>query len=108
MLPIDQRCALFLRLLTLPGAVGPCVWDDVAWAWDADPAEPLYIERLQAIQTLGVYPDAKARLVRFNAALLVRAFPALRGNFAAIQALRPMTFKGRLPGRPPARLSLVS
>lgn len=107
MQPIDQRHSLFLRLLALPGAVGPTVWDDVVWAWGANPAEPLYIERLQSIQSLGAYPDSQARLVRFNAALLVQAFPALRGSFAAIQALRPMTFKGSLPGRPPARLSLV-
>lgn len=102
-----DRQALFLRLLALPGATAPTVLDDIRWAWDADPADPLYVDRLQLIQSNGVYPDASARLVRFNAALLVQAFPALRGQFAEIQALRPMRFDGKLPNRPRAQLSVV-
>lgn len=103
----SEREALFLKLLALPGATAPTVLDDVRWAWDANPAEPLYIDRLQLIQSNGVYPDAGARLVRFNAALLVKAFPSLRGQFGAIQELRPMRFEGKLPSRPKAQLSVV-
>lgn len=102
-----ERQALFLKLLALPGAITPTVLDDVRWAWDADPAKPLYIDRLQLIQSNGVYPDAGARLVRFNATLLVKAFPSLRGQFASIQNLTPMRFEGQLPGRPKAQLSVV-
>lgn len=103
----QARQALFLKLLALPGATAPTVLDDVRWAWDTDSTEPLYVDRLQLIQSNGVYPDAEARLVRFNAALLVQAFPALRGQFAEIQALRPMRFDGQLPNRPRAQLSVV-
>lgn len=103
----NERQALFLKLLALPGATAPTVLDDVRWAWSADPAEPLYIDRLQLIQSNGVYPDAGARLVRFNPALVIKAFPSLRGHFAEIQALRPMRFEGALPNRPPAKLHLV-
>lgn len=102
-----DRENLFLRLLALPGATAPTVLDDVRWAWNADPAEPLFIDRLAAIQLLGVYPDRQARLVRFNAALVIKAFPSLRGHFADIQTLRPMRFEGTLPNRPPAKLHLV-
>lgn len=102
-----ERQALFLKLLALPGATTPTVLDDVRWAWDADPAEPLFIDRLAAIQLLGVYPDRQARLVRFNAAIIIKAFPSLRRHFADIQALRPMRFEGALPNRPPAKLHLV-
>lgn len=107
MASIDERHSLFLRLLALPGAVRPTIWDDVEWAWGADPYEPLYIDRLQAIQSTGVYPDSEAHLVRFNAALLVRSFPQLRPHFTDIQALRPMTFNGRQPNRPRPSLRLV-
>jgi hypothetical protein len=103
----QSRHDLFLKLLALPGATAPTVLDDVRWAWDADPAEPLFIDRLAAIQLLGVYPDRQARLVRFNAALVIKAFPSLRGQFADIQTLRPMRFDGTLPNRPPAKLHLV-
>lgn len=103
----NTRQALFLRLLALPGATAPTVLDDVRWAWDANPAEPLYVDRLQLIQSTGVYPDAGARLVRFNATLLIKAFPSLRGLFAAIQELKPMRFEGQLPNRPRAQLSVV-
>jgi len=103
----NTRQALFLRLLALPGATAPTVLDDVRWSWDAEPAEPLYIDRLQLIQSNGVYPDAGARLVRFNATLLVKAFPSLRGQFAGIQDLKPMRFEGQLPGRHRAQLSVV-
>lgn len=103
----QSRHDLFLKLLALPGATAPTVLDDVRWAWDADPAEPLFIDRLAAIQFLGVYPDRQARLVRFNPALVIKAFPSLRGHFAEIQALRPMRFEGALPNRPPAKLHLV-
>lgn len=106
-LTYTERHDLFLQLLALPGSTAPTVYDDVRWAWDADPAEPLYIDRLFAIQSVGVYPDAKARLVRFNAALLVRVFPTLRGRFSDIQALPPMRFTGQLPNRPPAQLRVV-
>lgn len=102
-----DRQALFLKLLALPGATAPTVLDDVRWAWDADPAEPAFIDRLQLIQSNGVYPDAGARLVRFNATLLVKSFPSLRGQFAAIQELRPMRFDGQLPNRPRPSLSVV-
>lgn len=102
-----DRQALFLKLLALPGATAPTVLDEVRWSWDANPTEPLYIDRLQLIQSNGVYPDREARLVRFNATLLVKAFPSLRGSFAAIQELRPMRFEGQLPGRPRAQLSVV-
>lgn len=103
----QSRQALFLKLLALPGATAPTVLDDIRWAWDADPAEPLYLDRLQLIQSRGVYPDATAMLVRFNAALLVKAFPQLRGRFAEIQELRPMRFDGQLPNRPRPRLTVV-
>ena len=104
----QSRQALFLKLLALPGATAPTVLDDVKWCWDADPAtDPLYIDRLQLIQNTGVYPDREAKLVRFNAALLIKAFPSLRRHFADIQALRPMRFEGALPNRPPAKLHLV-
>lgn len=103
----QSRHNLFLQLLALPGATAPTVLDDIRWAWDADPEEPLYVDRLQLIQSNGVYPDAGARLVRFNAALLVKAFPSLRGLFSEIQELRPMRFDGQLHGRPRAQLSLV-
>lgn len=102
-----DREALLLKLLALPGAVAPTVLDDVTWAWDANPRERGYIDKLQLIQANGVYPDREARLVRFNPGLLVVAFPVLREHFAAIQALPPMRFSGRLPNRPPARLRLV-
>lgn len=102
-----DRQALFLKLLALPGATAPTVLDDVRWAWDADPAEPLYIDRLQLIQSNGVYPDREARLVQFNATLLIKAFPSLRGHFAGIQDLRPMRFEGQLPNRPRPSLSVV-
>lgn len=91
----NARQALFERLLALPGAVTQSVLDDVLWAWSADPNAHGYIDKLQLIQNLGVYPDIQARLVRFNATLLVRAFPILRSRFADICALRPMTFSGR-------------
>lgn len=103
----NTRQTLFLRLLALPGATAPTILDDIRWAWDADPADPLFVDRLQLIQSNGVYPDREARLVRFNAALLVKAFPALRGQFAEIQELRPMRFDGHLPNRPPAKIILV-
>lgn len=103
----QSRHDLFLKLLALPGATAPTVLDDVRWAWDADPADPLFIDRLAAIQQLGVYPDCHARLVRFNATLIIRAFPALYGRFADIQELRPMRFEGKLPNRPLPRLHLV-
>lgn len=102
-----DRQALFLKLLSLPGATAHTVLDDVRWAWDADPADPLYVDRLQLVQSNGVYPDREARLVRFNATLLVKAFPSLRGQFAAIQELRPMRFEGKLPSRPRPSLSVV-
>lgn len=102
-----DRQALFLKLLALPGATAPTVLDDVRWAWDAEPADPLYVDRLQLIQSNGVYPDREARLVRFNATLLVKSFPSLRGSFAAIQELRPMRFEGQLPNRPRPSLSVV-
>lgn len=103
----SEREALFLRLLALPGATAPTILDDIRWAWDADPAEPTFIDRLQLIQSNGVYPDREARLVRFNATLLVKSFPSLRGSFAEIQELRPMRFDGQLPGRPRPSLSVV-
>lgn len=102
-----DREALLLMILALPGATAPAILDDIRWAWDASPAERGYIDKLQLIQANGVYPDREARLVRFNPGLLVVAFPVLREHFAAIQALPPMRFSGRLPNRPPARLRLV-
>ena len=102
-----DREALLLQLLALPGATANTVLDDVRWAWDARPGERLFIDRLQLIQSRGVYPDREARLVRFNAALLVREFPHLRERFAEIQALSSMGFEGKLPGRPQPKLTLV-
>lgn len=102
-----DREALFLQLLVLPGATAPTVLDDCRWAWHANPRERCFIDKLQLIQSRGVYPDREARLMRFNAALLVRAFPHLRERFSEIQALPPMRFEGRLPGRPQPRLTLV-
>ena len=103
----SEHQPLFLQLLALPGATASTILDDVRWAWDADPHSPLYVDRLQLIQNNGVYPDARARLVRFNATLLVRAFPQLRGQFAEIQVLPPMRFEGSLPERPRPKLRLV-
>ncbi len=103
----QAREALLLQLLALPGATAPTVLDDCRWAWDALPRERCFIDKLQLIQSRGVYPDREARLVRFNAALLVRAFPHLREQFAEIQELPPMRFEGRLPGRPQPKLHLV-
>lgn len=102
-----DREALLLRLLVLPGATANTILDDVRWAWDADPAERLYIDRLQLIQNNGVYPDVEARLVRFNPALLVKAYPQLRGQFVEIQALPAMRFEGQLPDRPRPKLRPV-
>jgi len=107
MQPMDERHALFLQLLALPGAVKPTVWDDIEWAWDADPHGSFYIEWLGSIQQAGVFPDAEARLVRFNPALLIRSHPRLRPQFQAISELRPMSFSGRLPARPRPVLRLV-
>lgn len=103
----QAREALLLQLLALPGATAPTVLDDCRWAWDSSSNERLFIDRLQLIQSRGVYPDRDSRLVRFNAALLVRAFPHLRERFAEIQALPPMRFEGKLPGRPQPKLTLV-
>lgn len=103
----QAREALLLQLLALPGATSNTILDDVRWAWGADPHDRLHLDRLQLIQNNGVYPDARARLVRFNATLLVRAFPQLRERFAEIQALPPMRFEGKLPERPKPQLTLV-
>lgn len=90
-------------LLHLPGVVTLTLFEDMTtYFWN--PEKPLqderYIDYLIAAQRCGIFPDLDRRVVTFDAALMVKTFPAMRKWRYQLETMQPLTFKGRLPTGP--------